>query len=128
VQFIDPLVFSSVQLVDPILVGLISWRCGLEPPPILLVWLGGGTIILGILLLTYGEHDRNRHESIMSEYNSIELSQKNREKEILIANETSLTEKHQPDSHCANSGIHSESERDSLLALMSTSTTGYNSL
>ena len=55
IQFIPPLVFSSILLVDPAVTGVISWLLGLEGIPDYLTFIGGTTVVLGTATIAYGE-------------------------------------------------------------------------
>lgn len=57
-QYIPPLVFSSIGLLDPSLTAVISWLLGLESLPYFLSWIGGFVVIGGVALIMYGEHQR----------------------------------------------------------------------
>jgi len=64
-QFISPLVFSCVLLVDPAVTGLISWLIGVEGLPDVFTICGGFIVVLGVALVTVGEHSnslRSQHE------------------------------------------------------------------
>jgi hypothetical protein len=50
------------MLVDPLTTGFISYICGIETLPKLHVWIGGFTVILGVLCVTIGEHYRTSSE------------------------------------------------------------------
>lgn len=54
----DPLVFATAQLIDPITTGLISWAARVEGIPPLPTWIGGGVISVGVATLVYGESKR----------------------------------------------------------------------
>ncbi|CAE7413937.1 unnamed protein product, partial [Symbiodinium microadriaticum] len=58
VQFVSPLVFSTVILIDPAISGFIAWVAALEAAPPLLSWIGGGFIITGVFYVTIGEYTR----------------------------------------------------------------------
>lgn len=60
---ISPLIFSSIQLVDPIMTGIIAWIAGIEGIPDLYTWIGGFVVISGVALITYGEHQRSHTEN-----------------------------------------------------------------
>jgi hypothetical protein len=63
IQFVSPLVFSTVVLVDPAVSGFIAWVAGLEGAPPLLSWFGGIFIIGGIFYVSIGEYMRKlQHE------------------------------------------------------------------
>lgn len=55
-NFIPPLVFSCVLLVDPAVTGVISWFMGIEAWPDVFTILGGLIVVGGVALVTYGEH------------------------------------------------------------------------
>lgn len=58
-QYLPPLVFSSISLLDPALTAIISWIAGVESLPTLYSWFGGATVMLGVAIISIGEH---RHE------------------------------------------------------------------
>jgi hypothetical protein len=58
----NPLVFTTTTLIDPLTTGFISYICGIETLPKLHVWIGGFTVILGVLFVTIGEHYRTSSE------------------------------------------------------------------
>jgi len=60
-QHIPPLVFSSLALADPALTALLSWAAGLEGLPSVLSWLGGIVVMAGVGVISYGEHQREKH-------------------------------------------------------------------
>jgi hypothetical protein len=60
IQYINPLVFSSVILVDPAVTGLIAYVAGIEGIPDSLTIAGGCVVIGGVLLITVGESDREQ--------------------------------------------------------------------
>lgn len=57
---ISPLVFSSINLLDPALTGIIAFMIGIEGVPELLIWIGGAVIVVGVATIGYGEHRRTR--------------------------------------------------------------------
>ncbi len=59
-QYIPPLVFSAVSLVDPAVTALLSWGFGIESLPSLFSWLGGATVIAGVAAISYGERLRTQ--------------------------------------------------------------------
>ena len=61
-QYISPLVFSSVSLLDPAVTGLLSWGAGIEPIPRIEIWIGGFITLFGIGMVTFGEHFREEEE------------------------------------------------------------------
>lgn len=63
VQYISPLVFSTISLIDPAATGLLSYLSGIEGIPDLPTILGGVVVIGGVLLITLGEHSRSEIEA-----------------------------------------------------------------
>lgn len=57
-QYIAPLVFSSLTLVDPAITALLSWMIGVEKLPTIYSWLGGAVVIAGVSIISYGEHKK----------------------------------------------------------------------
>jgi hypothetical protein len=62
VQYMDPLVFATAQLIDPVTTGLISWAARIEGIPPVSTWIGGGVISVGVATLVYGESKRKESE------------------------------------------------------------------
>lgn len=58
-QYLPPLVFSSISLLDPALTAVISWVGGVESLPTLYSWFGGFIVMVGVAVISIGEH---RHE------------------------------------------------------------------
>jgi hypothetical protein len=56
---LNPLIFSSMNMLDPAITGLMSWSAGLEGVPAAGVILGGSIVTVGISLLTVGEQKRD---------------------------------------------------------------------
>lgn len=57
------MVFSSTALLDPALTAILSWICGIEALPTLYSWLGGGTVICGVALISIAEaQHKKEHE------------------------------------------------------------------
>jgi hypothetical protein len=56
---ISPLIFSSIQLLDPVLTGIIVWMAGIEGVPDISTWIGGIVIMSGVGLITVGEYSRS---------------------------------------------------------------------
>lgn len=54
--------FSSIQLLDPVLTGIMVWMAGLEGIPDLYTWIGGGVIMFGVGLITIGEYNRSHQK------------------------------------------------------------------
>lgn len=54
-QYIHPLIFSCVLLVDPAVTGVISWLIGVEGLPDLFTTIGGLIVVVGVALVTIGE-------------------------------------------------------------------------
>ncbi len=73
-QYISPLVFASVTLVDPAITGLISWCAGLEGIPDLKTWLSGFVVISGVALITYGEHLRELRKHLDADSPIVRMS------------------------------------------------------
>lgn len=63
VQYISPLIFSSITLVEPLVTGGISWMAGLEALPDMGTWVGGFVVLGGVGLISCGEHCREAAES-----------------------------------------------------------------
>lgn len=61
-QYIPPLVFSSVTLIDPAVTAFISWAAGIENLPGLFSWLGGCVVVSGVAVISYGERQRTSIE------------------------------------------------------------------
>eukprot|EP01031_Cornospumella_fuschlensis_P031212 gene31212-37721_t len=59
-QYIPPLVFSALSLVDPAVTAGLSYWAGLEALPSLFSWLGGGVVLAGVALISYGERVREK--------------------------------------------------------------------
>lgn len=57
-QYIPPLVFSSVTLVDPAVTAFISWIFGIEALPGIFSWFGGAVVVAGVVIIGYGERKR----------------------------------------------------------------------
>ena len=54
-QYIAPLVFSALSLMDPALTAIISWLAGVEPLPMAFSWIGGTIVMTGIGLISFAE-------------------------------------------------------------------------
>jgi hypothetical protein len=75
VEFISPIVFSSVTLVDPAVTGLIAWLAGLEALPDMLTIMGGIVVVGGVVLISAGERKRAAaHSSEEGSEHDTELS------------------------------------------------------
>ncbi len=61
-QYIPPLVFSAIGLVDPAITALLSWMIGVEGLPSLYSWAGGAVVMTGVGIISYGEHERSKKE------------------------------------------------------------------
>ncbi len=59
-QYIDPLLFSSLLLLTIPTTGTLSWLLGIENIPDLWTVSGGSVIISGIAMITYSEHQRSK--------------------------------------------------------------------
>lgn len=80
-QYLPPLVFSSVSLLDPALTAVLSYLFGIERWPSLWSWLGGITVIVGVAIISIAEqrqHDQQRHAK---EDHSASASARNAEEE-----------------------------------------------
>ena len=64
---ISPLIFSSIQLLDPVLTGVIVWIAGIEGVPDLYTWIGGTVIIIGVGFITVGEYKRTHKEEVIDD-------------------------------------------------------------
>lgn len=60
-QYIDPLLFSSLLLVTIPTTGFLSWALGIEGIPDKFTIIGGSVMLIGIGLITYSEHQRGKH-------------------------------------------------------------------
>jgi hypothetical protein len=58
-QYIPPLVFSSLGLMDPALVATISWIGGIEHLPSMFSWIGGSVVMGGVGLILFGGNKRS---------------------------------------------------------------------
>jgi drug/metabolite transporter (DMT)-like permease len=58
-QYIAPLIFSALALVDPAVTAILSWMIGVEDLPSLFSWLGGAVVMMGVGLISYGEYARD---------------------------------------------------------------------
>lgn len=58
VKYVNPLIFSSTQLLDPGLTGLLSWLAGLEGWPERSTFVGVGIVTIGIGFITVYQHRR----------------------------------------------------------------------
>ena len=61
-QYINPIVFSCVQLLDPSVTGAISWFAGLEGIPDYVTWVGGFVVMSGVGVIMVGQSKREREE------------------------------------------------------------------
>jgi drug/metabolite transporter (DMT)-like permease len=59
-QHIPPLIFSSLDLLDPALVAILSWVGGVEHLPSAYSWIGGMVVMGGVGLISYAEHKRSQ--------------------------------------------------------------------
>jgi len=59
IKYISPLVFSTVQLADPILTAFMSYAAGLETLPSIDTWIGGVLLVVGIVIVIRSESIRN---------------------------------------------------------------------
>jgi hypothetical protein len=102
-QYISPIVFSSVMLVDPAVTGLIAWFAGLEGIPDVLTVAGGVIVIVGVAIISVGERRREGDPKFASydDSDDIELTgtQQNprKEKDICIGHQGDLNQE-APDS------------------------------
>lgn len=100
-QFIDPLLFSSLLLLTIPSTGFVSWFFGIEDIPDIYTILGGSILLIGIGMITYGEQKRSNNEKNLNnnltndnEINEIEMNNKmnkNSEKERTISLSQSFT-------------------------------------
>lgn len=58
-QYIPPLVFSGLSLLDTPVTGIISWVAGLEGIPDMKTWISASVMISGVGVIILGEHYRN---------------------------------------------------------------------
>jgi len=65
VKYVSPLIFSSTQLLDPGLTGVMSWMAGLEGFPSASTILGVLVVTVGIGCITVGQHKREHEASNM---------------------------------------------------------------
>jgi drug/metabolite transporter (DMT)-like permease len=63
VEYISPLIFSSVTLVDPAVTGAIAWLVGIEGCPDMLTIAGGLVVVGGVALISAGERARAEDEN-----------------------------------------------------------------
>ena len=63
VKYVPPLIFSSVQLLDPGITGLMSWGAGLEAFPSASTFLGIGVVAVGIGIVVVQQHRREADEA-----------------------------------------------------------------
>lgn len=62
-QYMSPLVFSALGLIDPAITAMISWSIGVEGLPAWFSWLGGGFVMVGIGIISYGEFQREQKKN-----------------------------------------------------------------
>jgi drug/metabolite transporter (DMT)-like permease len=67
VKYVNPLIFSSTQLLDPGLTGLLSWAAGLEGWPSGSTFLGIAVVTLGIGFITVYQHRREGATTVATE-------------------------------------------------------------
>jgi drug/metabolite transporter (DMT)-like permease len=67
VKYVNPLIFSSTQLLDPGLTGLLSWAAGLEGWPSASTFLGIAIVTLGIGFITVYQHRREGATTVATE-------------------------------------------------------------
>lgn len=58
VKYLSSLVYTVVQLIDPLLTGIISYFLGFEDPPTWAVYVGGAVVTAGIIILVNSEGKR----------------------------------------------------------------------
>lgn len=58
-QYIAPLIFSALALIDPAVTAILSWAIGVEHLPSLYSWIGGAVVMAGVGLISYGEYERD---------------------------------------------------------------------
>ncbi len=61
-QYIPPLIFASLGLVDPAITAILSWLIGVESLPTLLTWCGGVVVMAGVGVISIGDHFRTQAE------------------------------------------------------------------
>lgn len=66
----NPLVFTTTTLVDPLTTGIISFAFGVEGLPKTNVWIGGFVVITGVATLTVGEHWKTSSKKPLEESSS----------------------------------------------------------
>lgn len=75
-QYIAPLVFSALGLMDPAITAILSWLIGVETLPSIFSWVGGMIVMCGVGIISYGEHQRSikekDHEVINSQTSNYE--------------------------------------------------------
>jgi drug/metabolite transporter (DMT)-like permease len=54
-QYIAPLIFSALGLLDPALTAIISWVIGVESLPSIFSWVGGIVVMVGVGLISLAE-------------------------------------------------------------------------
>eukprot|EP00455_Lapot_gusevi_P027654 TRINITY_DN2935_c0_g2_i2.p1 TRINITY_DN2935_c0_g2~~TRINITY_DN2935_c0_g2_i2.p1 ORF type:complete len:244 (-),score=31.10 TRINITY_DN2935_c0_g2_i2:65-796(-) len=68
VKYMNPVIFSTIQLADPAITGWISWTAGLEGLPGKYTMIGGLIVTVGILFVIIFEHRRKvAMESLQNE-------------------------------------------------------------
>lgn len=74
------MVFSSVALLDPALTAVLSWLCGIEALPTMYSWLGGGTVIVGVAIVSVAESQEEEAAAAAAAITAAELEQETKER------------------------------------------------
>lgn len=76
VKFVHPIVFSSVQLLDPGLAGMMSALFGVEPWPSASTYIGFAVVTLGIFTVVLFQARRERMQKQQtSGYQQVEMQE-----------------------------------------------------
>lgn len=102
-NYIQPLVFSCVLLVDPAVTGIISWVMGIEEMPDVFTILGGCIVIGGVFLVTYGEHHKELERERDARNISFEMVR--RDDDDLIWRNSSLDDSDEDDEESKENSI-----------------------
>ncbi len=60
-QYIAPLIFSALALIDPAVTAILSWAIGVEHLPSIYSWIGGVVVMAGVGAISYGEYTRSEN-------------------------------------------------------------------
>lgn len=76
-KFVHPIVFSSVQLLDPGLAGMMSAVFGVEPWPSASTYIGFAIVTLGIFIVVLFQARRERLQKAGSKagYEKVEMQE-----------------------------------------------------